>query len=91
MAKITHKGKEVDLIITNKTMMKFEMGGGSFQDFEKAPISQSIQFVCSALGLEGDPIEHADDFGSLNEIAESIKDALGESGFSDETLGKTDG
>lgn len=82
MAKITYKGEQVDLKITNKTMMKFEMAGGSFSDFSSAPISQSIKFVCAALGLEGDPCDHADDFGKMTDISEAIKTALEESGFS---------
>ena len=96
MAKITYKGEQVDLKITNKTMMKFEMAGGSFSDFSSAPISQSIKFVCAALGLEGDPCDHADDFGKMTDISEAIKTALEESGFSaseeDEVdQGKTNG
>lgn len=83
MAKITYKGEQVDLKITNKTMMKFEMAGGSFSDFSSAPISQSIKFVCAALGLEGDPCDHADDFGKISDVSEAIKNALEESGFSE--------
>jgi hypothetical protein len=82
MATIKYKGEDVSLKITNKTMMRFEISGGSFSDFSKSPISQSIKFVCSALDLKGDPIDHADDFGSMKEIADAIKDSLEESGFS---------
>lgn len=92
MAEIKYKGQIKEYTITNKVMMKFEMAGGSFVNFESQPISQSIIFICCALGLEGDPIDHADDFEGLPEIAESIKSALDESGFSNSVeLGKTDG
>ena len=80
MANIRYKGKDVELKLSNKTMMKFEMNGGSFAKYEAEPVSQSVKLVCAALGLEGDPLDHADDLPPLAELAEVMKEALDESG-----------
>ena len=84
MATIKYKGKDKDIKITNRVMMAFEMSGGKLTEFETNPVTSAIKLACASLGLKGDPLDHADDFGSLAEISESIKDAMNESGLGEE-------
>ena len=84
MATIKYKGEQRDIKITNKVMMSFELSGGKLTDFETNPVTSAIKLACAGLGLKGDPLDHADDFGSLTDISESIKDAMNESGIGEE-------
>ena len=80
MATIRYKGKDVELKLSNRTLMKYEMNGGSFAKYEEEPVSQSVKLVCAALDLDGDPLDHADDLPPLTELAEVMKEALDDSG-----------
>lgn len=86
MAKITYKGEEREIKITNKSMMSFEMAGGKLSEFEENPVSNSIKLVCACLGLKGDPLNYADDFPPLVELSECIRQAMDESGMTGEEL-----
>lgn len=81
MAKINYKGKEVEIKVNNRALMLFELNGGSMSDFETKPVSASITLACACLGLEGNPLDHANDLPSLNEMAGIIKEAMDESGI----------
>ena len=85
MASITYKQEEVEVKITNKVLMKFELGGNSMSDFETKPVSASITLACCCLGLDGDPLDHADDLPPLNELAEQIRVIMEESGLGEQT------
>lgn len=91
MAKINYKGEEKEIQINNRTMMKFEQMGGTLQDFEDKPVTSSIILACASLDLQGDPLDHANDLPSLNELSEIMKEALVESGYSDEDVGNENG
>lgn len=84
MAKIKYKGKDQDIKITNRVMMSFELSGGKLTEFETNPVTSAIKLACACLNLKGDPLEHADNFGSLADISNSIKDAMDESGLGEE-------
>jgi len=90
MAKITYKGKEQEIKVDNKAIMLFEINGGNIADFDTKPIASSISLACACLGLTGDPLEHANDLPPMAELAESIKEAMAESGLSGETSEKKD-
>lgn len=83
MAKIKYKGKERELKIDNRSMMKFEMQGGSLADFESKPIASSIQLACACLDLNGDPLDHANHLPPLKELPIIMQQAIEESGFLD--------
>ena len=87
MAKLKYKGKETDIVIDNRTLLAFELAGGSFSDFDDKPISASIKLACCALKLEGDPLDHANDLPNLNTLSTVMRKAIEESGFGDEELG----
>lgn len=87
MASITHKGEAKEIKLDNRTLLSFEMMGGSFDQFESQPITASIKLACAALGLKGDPLDHANDLPSLNELSEIMKQAIDESGFGDGDVG----
>jgi hypothetical protein len=93
MATIKYKGKETEIKIDNRAMMKFEMNGGSLSDFESKPVSCAVTLACACLDLDGDPLDHANDLPPLTEIAESVKEAMEESGLNgvDLTEKKEDG
>lgn len=84
MAKINYKGKEVDIALTNRSLMQFEMSGGNLNGFESQPISSSILLACACLKLDGDPLDHADDLPPLAELAEAMKVVVEESGLTGE-------
>lgn len=90
MAKIIHKGEEKEIQIDNRTLLAFEQAGGSFSNFDEQPISSSIKLACAALGLEGNPLDHANDLPSLNKLSEIMRIALEESGFNNEEVGKVE-
>tara|TARA_B100002019_G_scaffold289988_2_gene306742 strand:+ start:313 stop:594 length:282 start_codon:yes stop_codon:yes gene_type:complete len=81
MAKILYKGEEREIKIDNKSMMRFEMNGGSLSDFESKPVSCAVNLACACLDLEGDPLDHANDLPPLSDIAEAVKSAMEESGL----------
>ena len=83
MATIKYKGKEKEIKIDNRAMMKFELDGGSMSDFETHPISASIRLACACLNLEGDPLDHANHLPPLKELPEVMQQAIQESGFLD--------
>lgn len=87
MAKIQHKGEEKEIKIDNRTLLAFEMRGGSFSSFESQPVLQSMLLACAALGLKGDPLDHANDLPALNELSEVMQEALAESGFVEGEVG----
>lgn len=90
MATITYKGEEREISINNRALMKYEMMGGSFSKFEVNPVSESVKLCCAALDLPGDPIDHANDLPSIQDLAEIMKDALSSSGYAGEP-GKLNG
>lgn len=81
MAKIKYKGKQVEAKIDNRAMMKFELNGGSIGQFETQPITASINLACACLGLEGDPLEHANDLPPIKELPAIMKVIIDESGL----------
>jgi|TARA_R100000482_G_C5132509_1_gene153149 hypothetical protein len=81
MAKIKYKGKKVEAKIDNRAMMKFELNGGTIGQFETQPITASINLACACLGLEGDPLDHANDLPNLNELPAIMRDIIEESGL----------
>ena len=83
MAKIKYKGKEVEAKIDNRAMMKFELNGGTIAQFETQPISASINLACACLGLDGDPLDHANHLPPLNELPNVMKKIIDESGLLD--------
>ena len=87
MAKIQHKGEEKEIKIDNRTLLAFEMRGGSFSSFEAQPVLQSMLLACAALDLKGDPLDHANDLPALNELSEVMQEALAESGFVEGEVG----
>tara|TARA_Y100000361_G_scaffold37821_1_gene32375 strand:- start:12011 stop:12289 length:279 start_codon:yes stop_codon:yes gene_type:complete len=90
MAKIKYKGEEKDIVVDNKAIMLFEINGGSIAEFDSKPIASSISLACACLGLKGDPLDHANDLPPMAELAESIKEAMAESGLTGETSEKKD-
>lgn len=84
MATIKYKGEDTEIVIDNRTMMRFELNGGSLTDFETKPVSCSITLACASLGLEGDPLDHANDLPPIAEIAEAVKLAMEESGLNNQ-------
>lgn len=81
MAKVTYKGEERELKIDNRCLMNFEMAGGNLKDFESKPFSTTIILTCCALGLDNDFPEHANHLPSLEQLTESLKQAMQESGI----------
>lgn len=73
---IAYKGESRELKIGNAAMMRFSRLGGSFEKLESDPVEQAITLACAALGLTGDPIDHADDFPPLAQLADPIKQAM---------------
>ena len=90
MAKIKYKGEEKNIVVDNKAIMLFEINGGSIAEFDSKPIARSISLACACLGLKGDPLDHANDLPPMAELAESIKEAMAESGLTGETSEKKD-
>ena len=84
MATIKYKGEEKEVILDNKCLMKFEQAGGSFNEFETKPWSTSVTLMCSALGLEGNPADHANDLPPLKDLSDVLQQALDESGLTGE-------
>lgn len=91
MAKVLYKGEEKELKIDNRCLMNFEMAGGNLNDFQAKPFSTTIILTCCALGLDNDFAEHANHLPALNELTESLKQAMAESGFTGEELGNENG
>ena len=83
MAKIKYKGKEKEIELDNRAMMKFELDGGAMSDFETHPIYASIRLACACLNLEGDPLDHANYLPPLKELPIVMQQAIEESGFID--------
>lgn len=73
---IYYKGERVPLEIKNSVLMRFKRMGGDLAALESDPISQAITLLCAALKLDGDPIDHADDFPPVAQVAESIGQAV---------------
>ena len=67
--------------IGNKVLMQFERQGGRLSELEQLPVTTAVTLICCALGLPGDPIDHADDLPSLKVIAQTVKAALEASGL----------
>lgn len=91
MAKIRYKGKEVELVLNNRAMMKYEQLGGSFQKYDEQPVTQSVKLCCAALGLDGNPEDHADDLPPLQKLAEVMQEALSEGGYTGDEEGEANG
>tara|TARA_R100000773_G_scaffold18445_1_gene16696 strand:- start:9619 stop:9915 length:297 start_codon:yes stop_codon:yes gene_type:complete len=81
MAKIKYKGKDKEIKLDNRAMMKFELDGGSMAEFETHPISASIRLACACLNLEGDPLDHANHLPALKELPEVMQAVIKEAGF----------
>ena len=88
MATIKYKGKDKEIKIDNKSLMAFELAGGSLGSFEESPISNSVKLICACLGLKGDPLDHANDLPPLQELSQQIAIAMEESGLSGEQESK---
>lgn len=73
---IQYAGESRELKITNSTMLRFKRLGGNIKHLEEDPVEQVILLACAAFNLEGDPIEHADKFPPVFELAEPIRDAM---------------
>jgi hypothetical protein len=73
---IYYKGERVPLKITNSVLMRFRRLGGELDKLESDPVSQAITLLCAALKLQGDPIDHADDFPPVAKVADSIRQAV---------------
>ena len=73
---ISYRGEDRPLKIGNAAMMRFSRLGGSLEKLEADPVTQAITLACAALGLEGDPIDHADDFPPVFQLVEPIKAAV---------------
>ena len=73
---ITYKGERRELVIGNAAMMRFSRLGGSLEKLETDPVTQTITLACAALNLQGDPIDHADDFPPVFQLVEPIKQAV---------------
>ena len=79
---IVYKGAERILPkIGNRVLMRFEQQGGSLAKFEEQPLTTAVTLIACALGLPGDPLDHADDLPPFNELAAIVKDALELSGL----------
>jgi len=90
---ILYKGQERLLPkISNKVLMRFEREGGTLAKFEEQPLTTAVTLIACALGLPGDPLDHADDLPPFTDLAVIVKDALESSGLTavDEP-GETDG
>lgn len=90
---ILYKGEERILPkIGNKVLMRFERQGGSLAKFEEQPLTTAITLIACALGLPGDPLDHADDLPPFTELAGIVKNALETSGLTTaDEPGETDG
>ena len=73
---IKYKSEDRELKITNSTMMRFSRLGGDIQKLEGDPVAQAITLACAALNLAGDPIDHADDFPPIGQLADAISSAM---------------
>ena len=74
---IYFRGERVELKITNSVLMRFKRLGGELKQLEEDPVSQAITLLCASLKLQGDPIDHADDFQPVAQVATAIRDAVG--------------
>ena len=85
MATIRYRGEDRELRIGNAALMRYEQAGGDLQRLidGKAPVTEAVTLVCSALGLPGDPVDHADDLPPLTALVEAVKVALDEAGLTD--------
>lgn len=88
---ISYKGERVPLVITNSVLMRFKRLGGDLAALESDPVSQAITLVCAALKLQGDPIDHADDFPPVARIAPLIAQAVAEYNGEGEAPGEPSG
>lgn len=91
MATIKYKDEEKEITIDNRAIMSFEMMGGSLANFEAQPVTSSIMLACAALGLKGEPIEHANDLPPMKELPAIIQQAMNESGLGNGKAGKRKG
>lgn len=91
MATITYKGKEKEIKIDNRAIMQFEMMGGNLASFEKQPVSSAIMLACAALGLKGDPLDHANHLPAMSLLPAVIQEAMKESGLNESAEGKDAG
>ena len=79
---ILYKGEERILPkIGNSVLMRFEQQGGRLAKFEEQPLTTAVTLIACALGLPGDPLDHADDLPPFTELAAIVKDALESSGL----------
>lgn len=73
---ITLDGEAHPFVVSNSTLMRFSALGGDLNALESNPVTQVIMLCCAALKLEGDPIDHADRFPPVAQLAEPIRLAM---------------